>query len=115
MSPHEIKSTLEVVDKVWHKSKKFLAFVLIEVFLFVFTIYILYVTRTLGWAHASVLIANIFSMSAIALAFNTSQAKLDTYVRGMALLGKNVGEDLQQQFIKDISAPAKKDSSSTHQ
>jgi len=110
MAPHEIKSTLEVMDKAWHKSKKFLAFTIMEVFLFALAVYILFITRTLGWAHASVLITIIFSMASLALAFNTSQAKLDTYVRGMALLGKGVGEEIQGQFLKDIGmVPAKKE------
>jgi Kef-type K+ transport system membrane component KefB len=99
MSDSEFLATLE---KAWHHSKKFLAFLLMEIFLCALVVYILYVTRVLEWAHASVLIVVVFSMTSIALAFNTTQAKQDIYTRGMALLGGGVPEKLKEQIFKDI-------------
>jgi hypothetical protein len=114
MSPHETKTILDSLEKAWHHSKKFLAFMVMEIFLCAIVAYILYVTRTLEWAHASVLIVIIFSMTSIALAFNTTQAKQDIYTRGMALLGGNITDELKTQMLRDIGlgkkeAPPKKE------
>lgn len=107
MSPHETKSILDTLEKAWHHSKKFLAFLLMEIFFLAIIVYILYVTRTLEWAHAAVLVVTIFSMASIALAFNSTQAKQDIYTRGMALLGGNLTDGLKEQMLKDIGMSKK--------
>jgi hypothetical protein len=108
MSPHETKSILDVLEKAWHHSKKFLAFLLMEIFFFAIIVYILYVTRTLEWAHAAVLVVTIFSMASIALAFNSTQARQDIYTRGMALLGGNITDELKTQMLRDIGLGKKR-------
>ena len=106
MTNGEIISTFE---KAWHRSKKFLAFTLMEFFLLGLATYILYVTKQLDWAHAAVLIAITFSMTSLALAFNTTQAKQDIYTRGMAILGGNLPARLQEQFVSDLVGKGKKE------
>lgn len=108
MPTHEIARMFE---KAWHHSKKFLAFLLMEIFLFALAAYILHVTRTLDWAHASVMCVVVFSMTSIALAFNSTQAKQDIYTRGIALLGGNLPAKIQEQFIEDVMGKTKKEAS----
>ena len=98
---------LALLDKAWHRSKKFIAFLIMELFLFALAAYILFITRALDWSQASVLIAIVFSMSSLSLAFNSTQAKQDLYTRGMALLGGNLPEKLREQFIKDVGLTKK--------
>lgn len=78
-----------------------------EILLFAILAYIFYTTRTLNWATASVVICTVFSMSSLALAFNSTQAKQDLYTRGMTLLGGNIPEKIKEQFTKDIGLSKK--------
>jgi len=93
---------LAALDKSWHRSKKFLAFLLMETILLAIIAYVLYVTRVVEWPHAAFLIVTIFSMTSIALAFNTTQARQDIYTRGVAMLGGNLTEELKTQLMRDL-------------
>ena len=79
------------MEKVWHKSKKFLAFLIMEAVLGGLAFYAVFHLETIGWSIASVLITIIMNMGFIAVAFNAKQAELDKYVRFAALTGRIPG------------------------
>jgi hypothetical protein len=78
-----------VIEKVWHKSKKFLAFLIMEAILGGLAFYTVY-----NLSAVSFLITIVFNMGFIAVAFNAKQAELDKYVRFVALTGKVPGTPL---------------------
>ncbi len=75
-------------EKPGHKSKKFLAFVMMELLLGFLAVYALDKQPELGWPLAMFMFGIVMTMGAIALVFNGYQAKLDMYIRGMAMVGK---------------------------
>jgi hypothetical protein len=83
-----------VIEKVWHKSKKFLAFLIMEAVLSGLAFYTVYSLGTFGWPVVSFLTAVVLNMGFIAVAFNAKQAELDKYVRFVALTGKAPGAPL---------------------
>lgn len=83
--------TQNVIEKVWHKSKKFLAFLIMEAILGGLAFYTVYSLGAFGWPAVSFLITVVFNMGFIAVAFNSKQAELDKYVRFVALTGKVPG------------------------
>jgi hypothetical protein len=83
-----------VIEKVWHKSKKFLAFLIMEAILGGLAFYTVYSLGTFGWPVVSFLTAVVFNMGFIAVAFNAKQAELDKYIRFVALTGRAPGTPL---------------------
>ena len=75
-------------EKPAHKSKKFIAFVFMELLLAFLAVYALEKQPVLGWPLAMFMFGIVVSMGSMALVFNGYQAKLDMFVRGMALAGK---------------------------
>ncbi len=88
---NERANMVKVFEKHFLKSKKFLAFLLLLALLSAFVICFLRWRFDFGWPAASVLIAIIFTMGFVTLAFNGKQAALDQYTRGIALTGKLPG------------------------
>jgi len=74
-------------EKKWHESKKFVAFLLMELLLAAMAIIALFTQPQLGWPLAAFMLGVVITMGCIALVFNGFQAKLDMYVRAMALTG----------------------------
>lgn len=79
------------LEKVWYESKKFIAFLLMEVALGALMFYTVYRNLEIGWPVTTVLIALIFNMGFIAVAFNAKQAELDRYIRLASLVGSASG------------------------
>jgi hypothetical protein len=87
-------------EKPWHKSKKFVAFLIMEVLLSALAIVALFTQPQLGWPLAAFMLGVVVTMGCIALVFNGYQAKLDMYVRGMALTGQAPRTLFEQVFGK---------------
>jgi len=92
MTTQERVDIAKVFEKSWYKSKKFIAFITMEILLFAVLITLVFYTTlsdnfALGWPSASLGVSLVFTMGFLALAFNNKQAALDKYVRGVALLG----------------------------
>jgi hypothetical protein len=75
-------------EKPGHKSKKFVGFIFMELLLAFLAVYALEKQPTLGWPLAMFMFGIVVSMGSIALVFNGYQAKLDMFVRGMAMAGQ---------------------------
>jgi hypothetical protein len=76
------------MEKVWHKSKKFLAFLIMEAVLGGLAFYAVFHLDSIGWPMATLLMTVVMNMGFIAVAFNAKQAELDKYVRFVALTGR---------------------------
>ena len=90
MTNGDRKTLVDNYEKPFYKSKKFIAFVLMEVFLGGLVFYALYALRMapdIAWPLAAFMMGLVVTMGSIALTFNGYQANLDMYVRGMALTG----------------------------
>lgn len=88
MDQKHVESLVDKFEKPAHKSKKFLAFIFMEIWLGVLAIVALFTQKGLGWPLATFMSLIVVTMGAIALAFNGYQAALDKYFRLAALLGK---------------------------
>jgi len=75
-------------EKGHFSSKKFVAFLLMEFLLCGMAITALITQKDLGWPLAAFMTGVVVTMGSIAMVFNGYQAKLDMYVRGMALTGE---------------------------
>lgn len=80
------------IEKTWHASKKFLAFLVMEIILGGFLFYTIFATKTVDWPTASILTVAMLNMGFIAVAFNAKQAELDRYLR-LAALTKGTKEE----------------------
>lgn len=81
------KEILNLVERKGVASKKFRAFLLMEFLLATLALAALYLQRELGWPLASYMTAIVFAMGFIAVNYTSTQARLDMFVRGMALGG----------------------------
>jgi len=98
-------------EKSWVKSKKFLAFLLMEILLSLLLIYMVYCQKgvTFSWPHALVFLGFVFNMGFIAVSFNLEQAKLDKYTRFAAIFrGTGSPTELLDAQLKDILLGGKK-------
>ena len=77
----------KAMEKTWWRSKKFIAFFLMEAVLATMAILALKWQENLGWPLAAFMVSIVFVMGFIAISFNGQQASLDMFVRGMALTG----------------------------
>jgi len=77
----------ESYEKPFYKSKKFIAFLLMELLFCAMAMTALFTQPRLGWPLAAFMIGIVIVMGFIALSFNGKQAQLDTFVRAMALTG----------------------------
>ena len=101
MTDHEQKmEILKHTDRRGLASKKFRAFLLMELLLTTMAVLALYWQKELGWPLASFMTGIVFVMGFIAVSFNTTQAKLDLFVRGMAMGGQS--KAFQEQFEKHL-------------
>lgn len=86
-------------EKAWYESKKFLSFLFMEIVLGFVLCYLVAEQGSfeMNVYFATVVIALASIMGFIAVAFNLSQAKLDSYIRMSALMnGKKTSEDLEK-------------------
>jgi Fe2+ transport system protein B len=84
------QETLKKVEKPFWASKKFIAFASTMALFFVMFMYAMSVLgkeATLGWPLATAILALVFAMTFVAVAFNLTQAKVDSLNRGFAMLG----------------------------
>ncbi len=79
---------LKSVEKSWHQSKKFLAFIITESALVTMAILALKWQENLGWPLAAFMVTIVLVMGFISVAFNTKQATQDTFLRLAAIIGK---------------------------
>lgn len=80
---------LKLTEKKALKSKKFIAFFFVEMLLFAMAMYALFTQSPLGWPLSAFMIGIVITMGTVAFVFNGYQAKLDMYLRTMAL-GKKI-------------------------
>lgn len=85
MIPKEKATVQKMLEKRWYQSKKFLAFLLLLLLLSGFVICLFYWKFDFSWPVASVLLAIIFTMGFVTLAFNDKQALIDKFTRGITL------------------------------
>jgi len=78
-------------EKSWFRSKKFIAFLLMEILLSALALIALYTQPALGWPLSAYMTCIVFTMGAIAFGFNGQQAALDKYLRGMVLAQRSPG------------------------
>jgi len=98
---------VQVFEKKWYQSKKFIAFLLMEV---VFTAVLMLALKwqgEIGWPASTMLISIVFCMCFVAISFNGKLAHLDLFVRSMALTGK-FPEELSQKAANFWGAFASK-------
>jgi hypothetical protein len=88
---------MQKYEKSWWRSKKFLAFLIMEVLLGGLAVYALLTQRPLGWPLAAFMTSHVVTMGCVAFAFTGQQAKLDLYVRAMSLIGKTPGDIKQDR------------------
>lgn len=87
MTDKERKDLAGSYEKPWHRSKKFIAFLLMEIVFCAMAMVALFTQAQLGWPLAAYMTGIVIAMGFLALAFNGKQAQLDMYVRAMALTG----------------------------
>ena len=88
-------------EKSWRRSKKFIAFLIMECLLYSLALITLLTQDDIGWSLAAFMFGLVVSMGAMALAFNGRQAQLDAYVRGMAMVGR-VSSGVRDEAISKI-------------
>ncbi len=105
MTDMERIDLVKVFEKPGHKSKKFVAFTFMELLLAGLAFYALNKQPELGWPLAMFMFGIVVTMGAIALVFNGYQAKLDMYVRGMALIGEKTIGCTKKPFNISVKPP----------
>lgn len=113
MKPEHIEKLVSQFEKPAMKSKKFKAFLFMEILLGGLAVVALVTQPDLGWPLATFMSLIVVTMGAIALAFNGYQASLDKYFRGAALLGSGAGDAMSKlmgKSEKKKAAPTGKDS-----
>jgi hypothetical protein len=88
------------MEKPWWRSKKFIAFFLMEAAMLLMAVLALKWQENLGWPLAAFMVSIVFVMGFIAISFNGQQASLDMFVRGMALTG-GISTKFKEKF-KDV-------------
>ena len=74
-------------EKPFYKSKKFIAFLLMEIIYCAMAMVALFTQKDLGWPLAAFMTGIVIAMGFLSLAFNGKQAEIDMYIRAMALTG----------------------------
>lgn len=91
-------------EKRWHESKKFIAFLLMEIMFCAMSMVALFEQDSIGWPLSAFMTGIVIAMGFIALSFNGKQAQLDMYVRAMALTG-GIPEKMKASL--GVTAPPK--------
>ena len=78
------------MEKPWYRSKKFIAFIIVEVFMCAMAIVALFKQPELGWPLATFMVGIVFVMGFCAAWFIGSQAAVDKFVLGAAFMGKSL-------------------------
>jgi roadblock/LC7 domain-containing protein len=97
-SQNHKQEIMKLVEKGAVGSKKFLAFLITEALLFTIAIAALKWQPDLGWPLAATMLAIVLIMGFVAVAFNTNQAKLDSYVRVAALAAGKMPKGLDTRM-----------------
>lgn len=100
MTDEERKEVGRSYEKPWYGSKKFIAFLLMELMLCAMSMVALFTQKELGWPLAAFMIGIVATMGSIALVFNGYQAKLDMFLRGIVLSGNAPRSTAEQLFGK---------------
>jgi hypothetical protein len=72
---------LSDISKPWFRSKKFMAFLLMEILLSALAVFALTTQPDLGWPLSAFMTAIVLTMGAVAFGFNGQQASLDKYLQ----------------------------------
>ena len=96
MTNKERLETLDVLEKKWFQSKKFIAFLIMEIVFTAILVLALKWQEEPGWPAYSFLIVVVFCMGFIAISFNSKLAHLDLFVRSIALMGE-IPEELSKK------------------
>jgi len=97
------------MEKAVHKSKKFTAWFIMQVFLFVMALYALKTQPELGWPLAGFMTAIVFSMCVSTMWVIGKQAASDIAMRGFALIGgaaENIAK-FGQKKMKEVENEVK--------
>lgn len=97
------KELLQKMEKAAHKSKKFVAWFIMQVFLFVMALYALKTQPELGWPLAGFMTAIVFSMCVSTMWVIGKQAASDIAVRGFALIGSSA-KKIEEAVVKSEAA-----------
>ena len=108
MTDEDRKHLAFTYEKSWYQSKKFIAFLLMELLLSAMAMVALFTQRNLGWPLAAFMTGIVMTMGAIALVFNGFQAKLDMYVRALALTGQ-APRSVMEKLFGTVDKPKAKD------
>lgn len=101
-----VEKLVEKFEKPAMKSKKFKAFLFMEIWLGALAALALVTQPGLGWPLATFMSLIVLTMGAIALTFNGYQAALDKYFRGAAMMGQ-LGEKVKEK-IAPLTAKKKR-------
>ena len=85
-------------DKKWHDSKKFLAFLIMELLLAGLAGFALWKQPGLGWPLSMFMTFIVVTMGAVAFGFNGQQAALDKYMRGAAIALANASKNKEDEY-----------------
>ena len=88
MSTEHKLEMMKRFEKSLFKSKKFIAFLIMEALLTTLAILALKWQPSLGWPLSAFMVSIVFIMGFIAISFNGKQATLDMYVRMAAITGR---------------------------
>jgi hypothetical protein len=99
------KDLLLTMEKTAHKSKKFVAWFIMQVFLFVMALYALKTQPELGWPLAGFMTAIVFSMCVSTMWIIGKQAAADIAIRGYALIG-GASEKIKEAVVQGEAAKA---------
>lgn len=107
MTSEERKDTLNKLEKPFHGSKKWLAWVIQQVLMSSMAIIALFKQPELGWPLAAFMSGIVFMMGISTMWLIGKQAAADIAIRGFALTGQ-VTKSLSDQLL-DTDSKAKKE------
>lgn len=88
MTDQEKKEVLKTLEKPAHKSKKFVAWLIQQIFMAAMAIIALFTQPELGWPLATFMGGIVFMMGISTMWYLGKQAAADIAVRGFALVGQ---------------------------
>lgn len=102
-SQNHKQNIMKIVEKGAFASKKFLAFLTTESMLCAMAIVALTKQMNLGWPLASFMLAIVLCMAFIAVSFNLSQAKTDSFVRIAALTTGKIPKNIPDRMEVSVT------------
>jgi len=108
MTVREKAAIHKALEKKWYQSKKFLAFLLLLLFMSAFVGCLVYWRLDFRWQAAAVLWAIIFTMGIVTLFYVDRQARIDKITRGMILADSAEEADATRKIMMILDEEAKR-------